>query len=238
MNTAKNRLLEQFLLLRAAPDLLATRWWGRNPCKEITESMAALVAVRGMLGVEAYGDRQGLAVVIGDGTDPRTGALFAMVTRWEVISIDPSLRADTSKVERLTGVTCKVEDYVPTERQKHRRVVFVLVHSHGVLTKAVIDKFEPSSFCVFSMPCCTNDVDFGEPCDSEFDEDHCISDKRHVRLWNERRWLDPEWVAKFGKPVDNGTFERLRHRLTIPEEHYEPGLLLCGPGRDGEAYDG
>ena len=59
--------------------------------QEITESMACLEAIREHLHFVSLSDPDVCIVVVGDGRTPRTAALMAMRTKWQVVSIDPAL---------------------------------------------------------------------------------------------------------------------------------------------------
>lgn len=59
--------------------------------QEVTESMACLHAVDLHLKLR-FSEPDILCVVVGDGVVPRTGALFAMRTKWnQIISVDPAM---------------------------------------------------------------------------------------------------------------------------------------------------
>ena len=64
------------------------------PTKELTESMACFNAIRNYLllnkGPFDPKDEGVTALVIGDGSTPRTGALLALRTSWQVTSVDPA----------------------------------------------------------------------------------------------------------------------------------------------------
>lgn len=144
-------LLSQFVCFAAAPLLLSAVSWGSDPPKEITESLsvtnATLLAARGA-GIDR-GSRDISCLVVGDGCWPRTGALVALLTGWQVTSIDPALRlaGPHPKVRRLTAIRAKLEDYPDL-----RADVVLAVHSHATVaaTRAAV---KPGGVLV-SMPCC------------------------------------------------------------------------------------
>eukprot|EP00966_Prymnesium_polylepis_P001815 41589-Prymnesium_polylepis.1 len=83
-------LVDDFLRWEAGQALLAM---GLFPnAKEISESMACMQAIVEHIDAAAVRDPSVLALVLGDGRTPRTGALLARRTRWRCISIDPALR--------------------------------------------------------------------------------------------------------------------------------------------------
>lgn len=65
--------------------------------QEITESMACVEALREHLPEVLLTDRDVVAVVVGDGRTPRTGALLAMRTKWACVSVDPALHGLTAE---------------------------------------------------------------------------------------------------------------------------------------------
>lgn len=60
-------------------------------CKEITESVACLAAIDMYLDIR-FSDTKVLGIVVGDGSTPRTAALLAARSKWNVVSIDPAMR--------------------------------------------------------------------------------------------------------------------------------------------------
>jgi len=156
-----NKHIKEFLSLTCAPDLMALRVFPqRTAAKEITESMAAFDAVRRIVmpntGIQ-YGDENVFVFAVGDGHRPRTGALFAMRTKWTVISIDPEMNrheADKS-VRRLVVCKTKIEDFnfihtMPATR----KAIIVLVHSHATIKACLesITGFDERH--IVSIPCC------------------------------------------------------------------------------------
>lgn len=175
----------EYLTLRCMPDLAAS---GVYPnAKELTESMAAYAAVRKYLTphIVAFRDPSVLLIAVGDGSTPRTAAMFALRSRWHCMSIDPVAkqrvwRGDHDRIiERLEIVPTRIEDIAI----KHAGpVVIAAVHSHARLEATLASIIAPAIHIV-AMPCCVplriRDV---EPVASYADP-HCWSAHRRVVVW-------------------------------------------------------
>lgn len=142
--------MNRFLSHRAAPLLLPVGWGG-DPAKEVTESYAVLdaalrVAVVRGLRRNDYGVS---VLVVGDGTSPRTGALFATSTAWKVTSIDPAMKpmGAHATIPRLDCIRARLED-----RPDLTADIVVAVHSHAPVA-ATRAACRPGGFVV-SLPCC------------------------------------------------------------------------------------
>ncbi|RMH11322.1 MAG: hypothetical protein D6698_16690 [Gammaproteobacteria bacterium] len=141
------RLLDDFISLKASPDIIALRVF--PDVKEITEAMGMLRSVPR----ERYGEDL-TAVVVGDGSTPRLGALLAHVTKWQVHSIDPRLRAEriptwTSKVRRLHIWPQKFQNAPVRDAD-----LLFLPHAHVSVREAMRAILGPQGVCYFN-PCCT-----------------------------------------------------------------------------------
>ena len=174
--------LDQFIKLKCASDLLKL---GIFPnAKEISESIAALTAVRKALGAPRFGDDKVLLLDVGSGVTGRTGVLFAHLTRRTCLSIDPRLRKDSlAGVTRWQGIKSMIEEFIaPPEWPL---VIAVCVHSHAPL-QAVWEAIKgPREKVVVSIPCCVPQSIQGlEPTTSRNDWG-IWSEKREVRVWHE-----------------------------------------------------
>ena len=158
--------------------------------KEITESMATYNAVR----THVWGDvfdikrRDVDVLIVGDGRSPRTGALFAMLSKWRIFSIDPELEGRElqweCKIRNLKIIGRKIEDCDTFELQ--RNVILLLVHSHA-------DQYECLDFirrcggvenvAVVSIPCCSDLSFHGVPPVHDYHDWGCWSPKRRVMVW-------------------------------------------------------
>ena len=91
-----SRYVTELLKLACAPELVRLRLF--PDAKELTESFAANNAARSFLyprGAERGrvdpADAAVTCVAVGDGTTPRTAALFAFLTRWHCVAVDPEM---------------------------------------------------------------------------------------------------------------------------------------------------
>ena len=91
-----SRYVTELLKLACAPELVRLRLF--PDAKELTESFAANNAARSFLyprGAERGrvdpADAAVTCVAVGDGNTPRTAALFAFLTRWQCVAVDPEM---------------------------------------------------------------------------------------------------------------------------------------------------
>eukprot|EP00960_Hanusia_phi_P004881 141004-Hanusia_phi.AAC.2 len=89
---SKLKYVDEFLKLDCAPSLIALKLFPN--AKEITESMAVYTAFRRLLSAQCMDfDSSDSFVFVGDGTTPRTAAIFAHLTRaGRCVAIDPMLK--------------------------------------------------------------------------------------------------------------------------------------------------
>jgi hypothetical protein len=128
-----------------------------NPYKEITESMAVYKNVKEFIDVQ---DPKETYVMIGDGSLALTAALFAFLTKGQVISIDP--RLNTTKVaewrrrenvRRFIAYNVKFQDllyyrnYIPPKPYH-----LICVHAHVNLEE--LNECFPYWKYIYSNPCC------------------------------------------------------------------------------------
>jgi hypothetical protein len=172
-----SRYLSDLVKLRCASRLLS---FGIFPnAKEVTESFGAWDAIRRHLPY-APNRRDVLAVCVGDGVSPRTGATIALRSGWRVLSVDPLMRAKWAapRIERLSCSRAKIEDL----RISHLGpVVIVAVHSHARLEDArrVIEAPEVAAVAI---PCCVPQVLPMAP-DAVYWDEEILSPAREVRVW-------------------------------------------------------
>lgn len=159
-NEASSRYLDAFLRLKCASDLIAAGCFPN--AKEVSESMGAVRAIRETLWDDGIvpGSGDVTAVVVGDGHTPRTGALLACTSAWDVVSIDPRMRTKDSwrHIRRLTTLRGIVQDVGPRLSLKPT-VVLVLVHAH-VSTQIAIKSLplqDAKRVAAISIPCCMAD---------------------------------------------------------------------------------
>jgi hypothetical protein len=173
----QRRHLSWFLSRRSAVDLLALKVFP-NP-KEITESVAAYHAVEHYLSHQGFalGDRDTLLVAVGDGSTPRTAALFAHQTAWACHSVDPRLRDRSWRIDRLTLHRCRIEEC----HFEAERVVIVAVHAHVDLARAR-KAVAAEHVGVVAIPCCVP-LDLDRPPDVAYEDFGIWSPHRTVKVW-------------------------------------------------------
>jgi len=159
------------------PDLLERKLFPN--AKELTESQAVFNFVRNYLIRFDLKD-PGISVVsVGDGSTPRTAALFAFRTAWAAYSIDPRLRAEKSwRTDRLNLIKSVVEEV----NLSFERVVIVAVHSHAHL-KAVVEQIQGEDRALVVMPCCVPQTLPTEP-DYDFVDPGVWSPKNRILAWS------------------------------------------------------
>ena len=92
-----SRYVTELLKLACGPELVRLRLF--PDAKELTESFAANNAARSFLWSKNAAGRARVdpadaavtCVAIGDGNTPRTAALFAFLTRWQCVAVDPEM---------------------------------------------------------------------------------------------------------------------------------------------------
>ncbi|KAF1332848.1 hypothetical protein FI667_g3279, partial [Globisporangium splendens] len=130
-------------------------------------------------------------IVVGDGSTPRTAAMFAHRLRnWKSYSIDPAMEYRSSershgweKISNLVVIRNKIEKV----RITLRRAIVVLVHAHVTLEQALSAIDAEMIVGVITLPCCNwfskQETLFGRHPDLVYDDFSILSDKREVRLW-------------------------------------------------------
>lgn len=188
INMPTPRYIDEIMRLECFKDLLRLGAFPNS--KEVTETMAAWRAVRKYLWRD--GVHPSLpdvdVVVVGDGSTPRTGALFAMLSRWRVWSIDPALSGKEtqweSQVRRLRVIGRKIEE-APVEALS-QRVILIAVHNHAKMLDSIdwVRRSSPASeIDVVAMPCCYDQsIPWSSPTHS-YEDWGCWSEKRRMFVW-------------------------------------------------------
>lgn len=153
-NHGQYRYMNEFIRLnKSGSDMLKL---GLFPdAKEVTESYGALNAVSTKLKQYDFEDPTVTLVSVGDGTTPRTAALFAFRTKWNCISIDPLLKDCQyyeENVHQLTCIPCKIED-IDQSQLEFDKVVIVAVHSHASLQN-ILKCVKGKVRSLVAIPCC------------------------------------------------------------------------------------
>lgn len=172
-----NSYLDMFLHFKCASDLLKYKLFPNT--KELTESLTAFVAVRKYLGAKTFGQPWTLFDV-GCGSTPRTGALFAFLSRWTCFAIDPRLRHKTKwkEIQRLHCVISKIEN---CQYHLSTPVIIVAVHCHAEPEK-ILSAIHASRIILVAMPCCIP-FDLPNPVLS-YTDTHCWSPHNQVKIWD------------------------------------------------------
>mmetsp|Transcript_39034 Transcript_39034/g.117331 ORF Transcript_39034/g.117331 Transcript_39034/m.117331 type:complete len:219 (-) Transcript_39034:448-1104(-) len=163
--------------------------------KEVTESFGGFQAVADTLGWKRLRDRDVVCLVPGDGTQPRTGVLFAYRSNWKIWSIDPQMRpppADADPVRNLHTVTGKIEDFEAIDCRGKLGVI-VAVHGHFFLDDAVSKLKNAGEIVVVSMPCCydhyvTTPEGTRRPPDRTYSDPAVWSNENELLVWH---WKNP-----------------------------------------------
>lgn len=157
--------LNHFFSLNCAPDILPFFTNNhRNAAKEVTESFAMWRAAVDILKLDPKGNTT--VIVIGDGTRPRTAAVFSHLTQWDCVSVDPLMDLNwfTEYEKQREKIGCPLVRLVPYRRKamdfevdcETARCLLVLPHSHASLTEALTSPINYSQLDVIAMPCCKN----------------------------------------------------------------------------------
>lgn len=181
--------LNHFIKLDSAGQFIKDKLYPN--VKEISESMSAYMAVAQNIsnhreGPMSFGDKDTQCLVVGDGSRPRTGALFACMTRWNVCSIDPALSQKKYSYQRLTQLRKRIEESQQDILDiKNKHVILVQVHSHAKLDNCLktIVPIGCKSLSIVSIPCCVPQLIKDLPPDIEYEDWHCLSVHRTVKIW-------------------------------------------------------
>jgi hypothetical protein len=179
------RYFDQFLRMRCRQELSENELFPN--AKELTESFAAADAA--LYKVDANPrDGDMTAVIIGDGSTPRTAATIALRSSWRVLSVDPALRVDTVRswplpIERLDVRAVRVEAL--SDRLTGRCIV-VAVHAHVELARAIrsVERCGAEVVGAVAVPCCgwTHDAP-GLAVVADYEDWGIWSPERRVIAW-------------------------------------------------------
>lgn len=155
--------INKFMGLTVANRLLAL---GVYPnAKEISEAMSMwkVLEKENFFGLSRETSKV-LVVCVGDGTTPRLGALAALCSSWDVISVDP--RSDYTwlnpgVIPRLECVRKAIENFSPlhdspmTDLKRYEAVLILACHAHVEPRDMLASVTHPVRHLV-CMPCCVN----------------------------------------------------------------------------------
>jgi len=183
--------LDYVMKSKCSPQLLPFFVPHKNARKEITESMGCFTAVKNINALI----KDSIVIVAGDGIIPRTGVMFALLSKPAMVfSIDPLMDTrkssellDTYKIERLRYAKTCAKDFSRIEA-KQRRAIVVLPHSHCGMHEAVSTVSNYSRLDIINLPCCEKVPDSFLTIDHPpgVYKDKCIhSDKNLVYIWED-----------------------------------------------------
>lgn len=149
------RYMDQLLEMRCREELLRNSVFPN--AKEMTESFAAADAAIHRTGVDPRRDAV-TAIVVGDGSTPRTAATLALRTCWRTISVDPALRVDRVAewpfpIGRLELEPTKIQ---AVDMALSGDCVVVLVHAHVGLERAIqaVRRCHGNPVAAVAIGCC------------------------------------------------------------------------------------
>ena len=172
-----SRYIDEFLNLKCNKDIID---FFPN-AKEITESLGAFHAFKDYIvsPKEFYKNNFDI-IVIGDGHQPRTGALFACMTPYSACSIDPVLRVEKSYWKKIINLNC-IKDKVENIKYKIiNKTIFVLVHAHVHFSH--FKHLVKNGDYIINIPCCMDLKFSGNPIISYIDK-HIMSKKNRIDIY-------------------------------------------------------
>lgn len=171
-----NEYLCRFFKLDVAPALMAAKLFPN--IKEVTESVGAFAAIKNHINIGRSDDVD--VFVVGDGHTPRTGALIASLTKWNVKSIDPQMRQKKWGIKRLETYRNTAE-----ELKFHGRnncAILVCVHSHAPISSCLQMLDGYSEVHLVNIPCCFP-ADIEQQADVSYVDTSIQSPKQRVDIF-------------------------------------------------------
>lgn len=146
----KGTYIYELFRLKCAPDLLALGLYPNH--KEWCESIGAYNAVVEHTDFDLK-DKSVTVVVVGDGVTPRTGAMFAFRSKWNVISVDPLMKCKKKfkSIDRLTMFKGRIEELDQIDSDK---LIIVGVHSHASAQVSWNVGKDAKESAFINIPCC------------------------------------------------------------------------------------
>lgn len=173
----KSKYLDWLVQSKCGADLLAAQLFPN--AKEVTESVACFEATIHLNPGFEWNSPNVQCFVVGDGHKPRTAAVFACRTAWNVFSIDPVLAPRIYNIKRLNIFRKKIEDLKFVDLGSP--VLIVLPHSHAPLD-ACLANIPGAKRALITLDCCKKQ-DPGPPADIEYVDENVWSPKNTVRVW-------------------------------------------------------
>lgn len=144
--------LKNVMRANCFPELHALFCKAHDPCKEFTESYAALTKLK------PWHKQPRTVIHVGDGAHCRTSAMFAFMTQHTNIAIDPAVRpdfvdewAELHGVRRFSYQKSRIED--APDHFGAGRLLFTFVHAH-VDTDEVLSRYRGMWDAAYISACC------------------------------------------------------------------------------------
>jgi len=174
-----SRYLDIFIGCKCAPDLLEHRLFPNT--KEITESFAMYDASGKLPEGYEWNRKNVTCVVVGDGTKPRTGAMFAYRTAWNVVSIDPNMsNTYYGDINRFKTYKNRIEDL---KLEFNENTVIVLPHSHAKIQDC-LDSIKAPKRSIITMDCCVKNNLDTKP-DVVYNDLDVWSPMNEIKIWRD-----------------------------------------------------
>lgn len=175
-----NPYLVQLFTLRCAGDLLDMSIFPN--AKEWTESCGVYEHIP--LGIDRK-NPDVLCLAVGDGKQPRTGAMVAMRTAWTVMSVDPRLSHDGQhpRICRLSLHRTTLER-LEIPKQPWDAIVMLHTHSHDQWPRSLKPVFKQMMVPPFivTMDCCVAHA-LTDTTGYVSNDPHCLSPRNTVHVW-------------------------------------------------------
>ncbi len=186
MTSGRRRLryLDEVLSLRCTADLLTAGLFPtKAAAKELTETCGAFNAARNHVPWVNPRDVNTHVVVVGDGSTPRTAALFALRTRWVCHSVDPALRVRDYGIQRLHMYPGRAEETVIGDAKGD--VVLVALHSHATFEAALATVPNAQRVAYVCIPCCVPQALASWGPDELYTDEGILSPDNRVFIWHD-----------------------------------------------------
>lgn len=170
------KYMHKFISYNCAPDILERGIFPNG--KEITESMGAFDGVRKhIIRSDSLLKNKDITLIsVGDGNTPRTATLFAFLTKWNCISVDPFMKEREWNVDRLSTYKGKIEDL----NLHYKDVIIVAVHSHASM-RETLKHVTGDRRSMLAIPCCVPYNDINPTI--EYRDMAIWSPKNLVKIW-------------------------------------------------------
>lgn len=186
------RYINQFFGLRTAQELLPYFAGNeRGAAKEVTEAFGILRAYEKRLNFGMKNSDVNV-IVVGDGVRPKCGAVFAYMTKCDVVSIDPMIDLDfppLKNVQRLHVIKDGAENWSTDCEGKD--TVIILPHSHCNFDVALDVPFNYCRLAVIALPCCVKvPLFWRKKASLEYEDDEIWSPLNKIMVWKDIKKTD------------------------------------------------